>query len=205
MKKGIKIPFLHNEEIEKKANSFRDKIWDGSLPIDIERILDVKLKFDIIPVPNLYKLCGIDAMIASNWQFIYVDKLGFEDERCQNRLRFSLAHELGHFILHKDVYTSFGVEEFQDFLKLFEKISNKEYGYLEIQANKFANCFLLPRDILRVKREGLIKELKKDPLLKENILFQKIDEKTFNSYLAIPIAKIFNVSQQAACIALGDI
>ena len=65
----IKIPFINKEEIKRKADLFRYKFWNDSIPIDIEKIIDVKLRIDIITLPNLG-----DAFISSDWKSIYVDK-----------------------------------------------------------------------------------------------------------------------------------
>jgi len=97
----IQIPYIGNLVIKNKADLFRTKYWDEILPVDIEKIIDVNLEINIIPLPDLEKLCNTDALITSDWKSLYIDKDLFEDERRQNRLRFSLAHEIGHLVLHK--------------------------------------------------------------------------------------------------------
>jgi hypothetical protein len=45
------------------------------------------------------------------------------DERYLNRLRFSFAHELGHYFLHEYIYNKMlfsHIEEWRDFLKIFQ-------------------------------------------------------------------------------------
>lgn len=196
--KSIVVPFLNNSKIKDNANLFRIKFWDNSIPVDTEEIIDLKLKLDIIPKKELQKLYDTDALITSNWSAVYVDYDKYLDERYKNRLRFSFAHELGHFILHKNIYNSFCIKNLEDFYKLIEKIPQQQYGYLEAQANKFANYLLVPRN-------KLIKERNK--AIKENKLYnlKNIDIKTLNSYLAIPISKIFGVSEEVIEIALSDI
>lgn len=87
--KNIEIPFLGNGEIKIKADLFRKKFWDGFFPVDIEKILDVKLNIDIIPIKKLNSYCDTDALITSDWKSVYVDYDKFLDDRHQNRLRFS--------------------------------------------------------------------------------------------------------------------
>lgn len=48
------------------------------------------------------------------------------------RQQFSLAHELGHWVLHQDYVP--------------EELSKEEYKLMEKEANKFASAFLLPAD-----------------------------------------------------------
>ncbi len=186
--KNIVVPYLDNVRIERKAEVFRQKFWGNSIPVDIEYIIDIKLKIHVIPIPDFLKFANIDALITSDWKSIYVDRDEYLDERRHNRLRFSLTHEIGHFVLHKKIYTDFNIKNLRDYYKLNEDASQKQYSYLETQANKFANYLLVPREILIVERE---KELKKKG---SPSWFKKMDIKTLNSYCAIPLSKIFKVS-----------
>jgi len=103
----IRVSFLDNKEINKNADLFRKKHWNKLVPVDMEEIIEIKLKISLAPIPNLQNSFGVDAFITSNWQLIYVDRVSYLDERFQNRLRFSLAHEIGHFVLHKNIYQAF--------------------------------------------------------------------------------------------------
>jgi len=144
----IKAPYISNEKIKKKANLFRQKFWGDSIPVDIETIIDVKLKIDIIPSLNLKQECDSDALISSDWKSILVDQDEYLDERYQNRLRFSFAHEIGHFVLHKNIYSSFDITTIEKFYRFIEKIPKEQYNFFEIQANKFAGYLLVPRELL---------------------------------------------------------
>ena len=194
----INIPYIENRGIELKAKEFLAKYWDKALPVDIEKIIDVSLGIDLIPVPELEKLCNIDALITSNWESIYIDKNLFEDERRQNRLRFSLAHEIGHFVLHKNIYDGFKINSFEDFYNFFENMPPEQYGYLETQAHKFAGYLLAPRDVVAIKLDKEYKKAQKDIDLK------RLDQDLLRSYLAIPLAKIFGISQEAMDIVLSE-
>ncbi len=194
----IKVPYISNLIILNKANKFRQKYWDNSLPINIEKIIDVQLQIDIIPIHRLEKICNTDALITSNWKSLYIDKNLFDDERRENRLRFSLAHEIGHYVLHKDFYTSLKIKSFEDFYKFLDLIPTNEYGYLETQANKFAGYLLVARERLK---EKLDKEL---IIIRKNKELDNIDKTLLKSYLAIPLAKEFGVSQEAMEIILSE-
>ena len=133
----FRIPFLNNREIDVSVEKFRKRFWGESIPVDIERIIDIELKIDIVPVPGFHNLCDTDALITSGWDMIYIDKDVYLNDRYQNRLRFSLAHELGLFVLHKDIFNNFGIEEITDFYNFFKKVSfttmNKKTLYLQPQ------------------------------------------------------------------------
>jgi len=79
--KDINVPYISDLIIRRKAETFRDKYWNNILPVDIEKIIDVNLEVNIIPLPNLEKLCNTNALITSNWKSLYVDESLFDDER----------------------------------------------------------------------------------------------------------------------------
>jgi Zn-dependent peptidase ImmA (M78 family) len=194
----IKAPYIINNSIKDKANKFREKYWDNNLPINIENIIDVNLKIDIIPLLNLEKLCNANALITSSWESLYIDKELFEDERRENRLRFSLAHEIGHFILHKDFYSTLEINSFERFYKFINDVPNDQYRQLETQANKFAGHFLVPRELLVVQLE---KQLR---IVKEKIDISQFDEQLLKAYLANPLSKIFGISDESMEIVLSE-
>jgi len=198
MKNKIYVPFLDSHIIKEKADNFRKKFWDASIPVDIEYVLDVKLKINVITIPNLKNLCPTHALITSSWDAIYVDNDIYNNERYLNRLRFSYAHEIGHYILHKELYRSFGINNIEGFYKLFEIITPDQYGYLESQANKFANYLLVPRQILNAEKKKIIKTIQKTPEL------ISINKATLNSYISQPLSNIFGVSDKVIEIALNQ-
>lgn len=197
--KNIVIPYLTDEIIEKQTNIFRRNFWDETIPVEIESIIEFGLKLKISPTKGMMNECGMDAFITADWQLIYVDYDKYMDERYKNRLRFSLAHEIGHFVLHKKIYKQLNITILKDVYRFYEEISEREYNKLEIQANRFADYLLIPRGRLAIERN---KELRK---LKESNSFnlEKMDRQTLNSYLANPLSHIFGVSEEATEIALN--
>lgn len=196
---NIIVPLLKDAQIKKEADLFRGQYWGDNIPVDIEKIIEI-LKIDIVPISGFSAL-GADALISSDWQSIYVDSGKYMDEKRQKRLRFSFAHEIGHYILHKNIYVRFGICTIKDFYRVVAQIPEKQYGYLEVQANKFASHLLIPREQLNSYKEKLLKE--KSDLA--GIDFRNIDWETMSGYLANPISDIFDVSQEAAEIALKSI
>lgn len=93
---------------------------------------------------------------------------------------------------------NFGIKTQEDYKKLYKDIPARQYGYLESQANKFASYLLIPRKVLAMEME---KELKN----KNDTRLKRIDRRLLNSYLAIPLSKIFKVSEEALEISLKDI
>jgi Zn-dependent peptidase ImmA (M78 family) len=196
--RNIVAPYLNNVTIGEKVEIFRKNFGSDAIPIEIEDIIELKLNIEVIPVPGFLKLTNMDALITSNWKSVYVDYNEYLDDRRYNRLRFSLAHEIGHFVMHKEVYSNFWIKSLEDYHKLYKDIPKRQYWYLECQANKFASYFLVPRKILAIEMEKELKN-KNDPRLK------KIDRLILNSYLAKPLSKVFEVSEEAVGHALNDL
>jgi len=195
----LKIPYIKNELIKTKVESFRNKYWNREFPINIEKIIDVKLKINIIPIPNLEKICNTDTLITSDWESLYVDDNLYNDERRQNRLRFSLAHEIGHYILHKEFYSTWKINSIEKFYSFLDLIPREQYSYLETQANKFATYFLVPRQALEERFKIEYKNVEK---IKN---FGNIDINTLKSYIANPLSNFFGVSPESIEIALSDL
>jgi Zn-dependent peptidase ImmA (M78 family) len=191
---NISVPFVGSDEIKRKADNLRKKIWGDEIPVEIETIIEIKLKIKIIPIPNLFKSCSVDSQISSDFSSILVDQDSYLYNET-NRIYFSLAHELGHYIMHRDLFSSFGIKSIEDIISFINNIPEKQYIFLEAQANRFASHFLLSRETLSSAREEIIEKYK----------LKNIDNRMINSYIADNIAKKFEVSSQAAELALNDL
>lgn len=73
------------------------------------------------------------------WGIIYNDAIS-----SRGRINFTLAHEFGHYLLHRLAYKSGFQCGQQDFLRW-----DSEYGQVEHQANVFAANLLMPLDDFR--------------------------------------------------------
>jgi Zn-dependent peptidase ImmA (M78 family) len=193
----INVPFLTKEFIEKQAEDFRGKYWGDTVPVDIEKIIDIKLCINIIPIPEMENICGANMVITSDWQSIYVDKKMFDDERWLNRLRFSFAHEIGHLVLHRDVYQGFQINSYEDFIDFFNVLSDAQHYYFEKQAEIFAGYLLAPRKLLKAT---LDREMGKKM---EEI--NGVDRGLLKEYIAVKLAKDFCISEKAMEICLNDL
>lgn len=120
---------LSMDEIENYAMALRNAWGLGSGPIDN---LMVEVQKNGIYVSKIsLKLEKIDAFSVwmNNKPYIFLN----DDKNTNARIRFDIAHELGHLLMHADYYTN------ED----FEKSPIKEK--LEIEANRFAGALLMPK------------------------------------------------------------
>ena len=143
----MKEPSLTYQDVANAANKFL-KTYHSSfkLPIPIEEIVELKMNIAIVAVLGIKKLLGIDAFISSDFTQITVDENSLL--KFTKRTRFSIAHEIGHLILHKDWYEKYGPKNFEDYLTFYDRIDNDVYKFMEIQASTFAGLVLVPPNSL---------------------------------------------------------
>lgn len=74
------------------------------IPVPIEEIVEIELGINIVPRKGLLGLEQIDAFLSHDYKTIYIDEDHYLNQT--NRCRFTLAHEVGHFCLHKEIINS---------------------------------------------------------------------------------------------------
>ena len=191
-------PYFPREEICRQADDFRKCYWaQEELPVDILKIMEIKLLIEIEPIRDLLKRFDIDALLLSNFTRMIVDYDEYMDDRKQNRLRFSIAHEIGHLVLHRILFDSIRHETPEDWIAFMESIPEKEYGILEYQANEFAGRLLVPADQLKINLDEAIARLceKSDPSL--------LQHDQTPGYLASFISRHFGVSGEVIEIRMN--
>ncbi|HSH80377.1 MAG TPA: ImmA/IrrE family metallo-endopeptidase [Herpetosiphonaceae bacterium] len=109
--------------------------------------------------------------------------IGVNENHHPNRQRFTIAHELGHYILHRDKARVF-VDSKPVFFR--DEVSAEGIYLQEIQANAFAAALLMPAKVLR--------DQVTEPL---NPLLDPFDEVTVHT-----LATELGVSVQALTIRL---
>jgi Zn-dependent peptidase ImmA (M78 family) len=158
-------------------------------------------KFDIskpaIPVEDIAEKLEIRVVYESLDEtlsgFLYRDKDNKENLICvnekhtENRKRFTIAHELGHYLLHNGDNTHID----RNFIINFrDSVSSQAINVEEIEANAFAAALLMPEQLLI-------------PTVLEKIK-NGIDLVESTKEISL-IAKKFGVSPQALCIRLGKL
>lgn len=196
----IKIPFISDEQIENEINNLpsksiyqHDKLNSDNLCEYLSNALKVEFVFDeILGIHEKDELLG---KITFDPLRIYITK---ELQLNKPRWRFTLAHEVGHLILHRNILKTYVTEniDIAEMLSLSGKFSNYTNKYLEIQANKFASVLLLPKEsFLREVQIFFDKEnLRKGYLYLDH---QQVNQKLLRDLLLILQAK-FDVSSEAA-------
>ena len=133
--------YINYEEIEKEANNFLSKYNPNrKIPVPIEEIVELKLEISIIPKMKMFSQHGIDAFLSADFTELYIDQEHYMSQT--NRSRFTLAHEVGHYVLHKDIIKSINtLEKWKEYLLG----QGSRRAIYEIQADNFAGCLLMPQ------------------------------------------------------------
>ncbi len=90
----------------------------------------------------------IEGFISNNFKNIFIDNNIYSDERYENRLRFTLAHEVGHLILHKNIILKCKFRTENEWINFREDMSEDDLDWFEWQAYEFAGRLLVPKNVL---------------------------------------------------------
>ncbi len=158
----IKSPRIKFDEIRNQADSFRIKYSNqGVLPVDILKIAEFNLDLEFIPVDKLKSNFDIDALLFNGLKSIAVDKNEFLNDIFENRLRFSVAHEIGHIVLHSSIYEKLSFNSLDEKIEFISQIDEEEYNWIEQQAYEFAGRLLVPPDELELSLKDKIDGINK--------------------------------------------
>ena len=158
----LRVKYIEVEEIDRIIEGYFRKFYPSrKIPVDIELIIE-KIGWNIIPVSDLYDLCGMEAAFCfyNGKEAIIIDNERFMDGSNNPRTRFSFSHELGHYALHREAYELLKINSVTDYYNIFKNdIPLSVYKRLEFQANDFAGRFLMPTPELKKAFNALYKEM----------------------------------------------
>lgn len=156
------ISQTHKDAIEKIATNLLKTAKAGSeTPINVENVAkSIDLKVEYFPFPN-----EVSGLLKKD-----IGVIGINDNQHPKRQRFTLAHEIGHYVLeHKIMNTD----------DLVDDSNTDTSSPIEREANYFASCLLMPRELVEQNIKGT----------------REIDE----------LARKFNVSEQAMTIRVLEL
>jgi len=146
----FKAPFLRRAQIWEKADGLRSRFPScATLPVPVLDLAEFDLGLELLPKARLKQAGDIETLLLGDLRTVVVDRDAFMDPRAENRLRFSVAHELGHLILHPDVYGKLQHKSFEEWMEFLTAIPEAEYNWLESHAYEFAGRLLVPPEALR--------------------------------------------------------
>ena len=185
--------WIKKEELWQITDDFSNKHWpEDTVPVDMEMIVEKRLGLNIEPMRSLFRDHDIDAYLRLDLKGIVVDLECFMEERFRNRVRFSFAHEIGHYVLHKDVIEQIGLSTSDDWKNHVLALLEKEYRGYEWQANEFAGRLLVPCQKLEKEIMKLFESLNDAELLEH----LKVDPDAVLSQTSHILAQPFGVSEE---------
>jgi len=137
-------------DIKSYANNFLQEYNpENIIPVPIEEIVELKLGISVILINGLVRDFSVNAFISNSFDRIVIDELMYTKQ--PQRIRFTIAEEIGHLILHKNWYQLNGPKTTENYLDWQEKLDGKIFDYIERQAKTFAGMVLIPEQSLASK------------------------------------------------------
>jgi len=162
----LKVPFLKASELDHAATELlrRYSVWKGTParpPIDVDEIVEglLELEFEVV---DLRAVLGMPDVLGATWLEdgrICVD-VSLEGQ--EGRFAFTVAHEVGHWVLHRPI-----IEMDKVTLPLFAaKVDEQPKPAIvcrsgaykqpaEWQADQFAARLLMPTSDVRITMRGM--------------------------------------------------
>jgi Zn-dependent peptidase ImmA (M78 family) len=206
----MNIPWLPKKTIAVAASELIDNFqamakYDVKPPIPVEEIIERYLGLGLVyhDLDRVFNTRNTLGVTYVNKKTVCINERLFENE---GRLVFTMAHEVGHWILHRKYI---GAQEKGNPKKAF--ITQARDNKMEWQADYFASCLLMPEKEIR---EAFEKVCAPEPLIVKNSINDSIEISKEQPYLeqwpfiaaAICEAGGFsNVSKQAMIIRLQDL
>lgn len=153
---ALRPAYLSYEALRARADACLKRCgWRGELPINVERMMDVSLGLNIVADPSTKDWTEADGFLSRDRTTVYVHE--YTQRWLQNRFRFTLAHELGHYVLHVGLHRAVIFSSFEEWQAFVNSMPENVRARYEVQADHFAGLFLVPRAPL----QGVIAEAKR--------------------------------------------
>lgn len=156
---SIRVPYRRKSEIETMTLELLGKYqaWKGQVlvpPIDIDEIVEGYLQISL-EFGNLKEHLSIPDVLGATWFDERVIRIDSSLEGKEGRLTFTMAHEVGHWWMHRPIYEMgkvtlplFSYGEGQPSPAVVCRAAGKKEP-AEWQADQFAAMLLMPASLLR--------------------------------------------------------
>ena len=129
--------------------------------VDIERLIETK--YGIIPTTHfgLQEKYGVMAYMLTQGNRIFIDDKLLDNPRFGQRYRFTLAEELAHYILHKDIYKD--SKTIDERIEQESLLTRQEKWFLETNAKALASAVLMPKTMIEGRIDNLFSAVRNNP------------------------------------------
>ena len=143
----FKCDWLNKENIWDEAEQARIKYWSGNtFPIESEIVIQAELGLDIVFLKGLFRGALSNAFLSFDRSKVVIDDYAYKCGRYDDKINFDIAHEIGHYLLHEEVYDYLNenIKSLDDYIDFMNTAPNREIWNYEFQASEFAGRFLVP-------------------------------------------------------------
>ncbi len=139
----FEVPYYSYADIGKVTQVFLSEHHPSlELPIPIEKIVDVKLGLNIFPFPRLYKDHKLNGFLSDDRKTIHVDE--YQYEQFNEKYRYTLAHEIGHYVLHQSCYGNLPFMSPDEYVEWRLSLPPEDIEWFEKHGDWFAEQVLVP-------------------------------------------------------------
>lgn len=190
------------DQIRRKVGELRDTfetLRADRTPIDVFTFLEIDLGLDPIPFDELTRKYRVEAAIKADFTGVYLDAEQYAlmergPEWKLNRLRFTVAHELAHYFLHRELVQPEHFRTLPDFAVWTDENAGRKYE-IEQEANEFAGLLLVPTERLSECYDEFAKEA-------ERLLPNFTANEALRDQFAEKVAPRFGVNAQVIAVRL---
>jgi Zn-dependent peptidase ImmA (M78 family) len=224
----VTVPFLSKNDIVNASMALLERHYKQPVtsivsPIDVEAIVEKTLKYELVPEDfrMLFNDASILGATSSENKHILINSILYDDPSQNQRTRFTIAHEIGHVLLHASIsMNSPHKQQLMDVNFAWSKTPSqvKEHKFsrprdmfypqtmrytdlkgkssrLEWQANFFASTLLVPPLLLDRVLRRVCRELKK--IWYSGEAYHRVEELCVSR-----LRKFFDVSYEAMMCAM---
>ncbi len=186
------IQFYDIPTLEEIAKTFLEKYHKAiNFEVDIEFIIEEKLRWNIRGVNSLIENHGIEAFVTKG-KIIYIDSYLMNHK--ERKYRFTLAEEVAHFILHHDIYIT--CNNLEEHLEVYDQITIGEYWRMDRNAKYLASAILMPAEAFEKRAFDLYKKINKERYKTNEAVLYKI---------ALALSNDFNINDIATEIRFKNL
>lgn len=121
--------------------------------VDIERLVLEKFKLNIETFVDLRRRWDAYAFIDTTGAVIFIDADLMNEARLDRKYRFTLAEELAHFLIHRQLFANCRTIEGR--MKIEETLDERSRAYMESNAKALASAILMPKATVEPLVESL--------------------------------------------------
>lgn len=129
--------------------------------VDIEKLIEIRYGIIIDIHYNLQKEIGVMAYMLTQANRMFIDDKLIDDLRLVKRYRFTLAEELAHFIIHKDIYKD--CRSVEERIEKESLLTRQEQWFVETNAKALASAILMPKELVESRIDKLFSALGENP------------------------------------------